>query len=392
MRAPHLILFFCLVTALGSDRLYGQVRSNCPPKRFALTLFPDYVGSAPPVETHEVSAPFPKDAPARDYSKAEDAAKELLGLGGQSDKAEAETYDDLAAKPKKAVDLANGRRWKEAAEAGEEVLREPQGTYNDFTWSYVGNAAGWACVQLGDLARAAAAHAAAATKVADPAVRQYHQTAAQIFKSTTKSADQLKDPSVYDLEFRQALLDDVTTFKKSVVTIKTAPTLPARISALETAYVKLRYVSAVDPVIAKKLVESDFRAAADMLLAEAAPALLTKAKERVAQLAALDRRFLRQQEWPIWNSEVSGLWAAVAEVKRVCRMHDYLVRLGLADAKDANGPFREANALLFAPRKVTDKPEELLKVYHLIGHKFDVGAGTDVRKHVPYIETPIKPM
>ena len=50
------------------------------------------------------------------------------------------------------------------------------------------------------------------------------------------------------------------------------------------------------------------------------------------------------------------MWASIAEVKRLCRIHSYLERLGLAGTVDRDTPFKAAHELLYAPPR--EKPKE----------------------------------
>ncbi|MCX5685615.1 MAG: hypothetical protein NT049_18310, partial [Planctomycetota bacterium] len=99
------------------------------------------------------------------------------------------------------------------------------------------------------------------------------------------------------------------------------------------------------------------------------------------------KTFISQREFNDWNGVVATLHLKVRTIKRLCRMHDYLVRMDLAKSGGANRFFGEAHRLLFC---ISDAG----KVWQEVGHEIVVDGVThlDIRVRVPYTETIITPM
>ena len=143
---------------------------------------------------------------------------------------------------------------------------------------------------------------------------------------------------------------------------------------------------AADPDTGNELAKTSFREAADGLAKTIAPALLAEAKRAGDNLSETYSSLIFERQFGIWNSRVKTLWNKVRHVKRICRMHDYLVRAKLASGTDANRIFREAHRLLFVPDNPRLVWQELGKTTILNGL-----AHQDVRCRVPYQEPKIAP-
>jgi hypothetical protein len=400
MAGARIAGFAGLLAACAAWPAAAQVEPHRPPEHLRALEIPPSVMDLPPLDCHEVSAPRPAEAkrpPAPDVAVD---LQQLLGLKDLDQAAptggdpRAETVEALCWLPKATVLLARAGLWKRATEAGERLFREPKTAYGDFTWDLSATAYAWAWVQLGDLERAAVACTAAALRIEDPDVRRYHQTAGALLRAPPKTAEELKDPATFRTEMRKKLLPLAEDFKQSAGLVRTASNPAARLKNLNEAYKRLRALAVADAEVATALAASDFAPAADSLMTETAPPLLRYGAETVARLEVLDRAILPRSRWNLWNEQVTNLWAAVREVKRLARLHDYLARQGLARPGKEEAVFVEAHRLLFAPDrdKPTQPSEERTYVYQPIGHVMPGGIGIDARKRVPYTMTKLRPM
>jgi hypothetical protein len=364
--------FVGLLVASAAWPAAAQVDPHRPPEHLRALEIPPSVMDLPPLDCQEISAPLPAEAkrgPAPDVAVD---LQQLLGLKDLDQAApkaggdpRAETFEALCWLPKATVLLARAGLWKRATEAGERLFREPKTAYGDFTWDLSAAACGWAWVQLGDLERAAVAHTAAASRIEDLDVRRYHQTAAAVLRAPPKTAEEMKDAATFRAEMRKKLLPLAEDFKRTAGLVRTASNPAARLRNLSEAHKRLRSLAVADPEVATALAASDFAPAADSLVTETVPPLLRYGAETVARLEVLDRAILPRSRWGLWNEQVTNLWAAVREVKRLARLHDYLARQGLAQPGKAEAPFVEAHRLLFSPDrgKPTQPSEERTYVY-----------------------------
>ncbi len=349
----------------------AQIESRCLTPEMPKTLLPTWVTQLPKVESQEVSAP-------------------LASEKADSQNASANAVKDLASMPKEvraAIELAQSGKYREAAMGGDALLRLPSHQYGDFTWDYLANATAWSHIQTGSLKGAENAHSAAVTRVADAAVCQYHRLAAAMLAETEKSANQLKDYATYREEVTKRLATRLEDYKRKINAGKQNPSSTVRERCLNDAYDHLRVMVAADPDTANERYRPSFREAADGLVKVVAPALLAEARRARDSLADTGAKLLPERQSRTWNSKVKTLWNKVQRVKRICRMHDYLVRAKLANSGDADRIFREAHRLLFAP----DDPG---LVWQQLGHTITLNgaAHKDLRCKVPYQETEIAPI
>ena len=152
----------------------GQVESHCLPPQQPASLFPTWVLELPPVESQEVSAPL---------------THERAAANGKAPKAK--SLDDTPVECRTVVRLAQDGKYREADEVGSPLLKLPGRQYDDYAWDYVANAVAWARVQNGNLKGAAEAHLAAAARITDKSVIQYHRAAAKALSGTSKTPAQM---------------------------------------------------------------------------------------------------------------------------------------------------------------------------------------------------------
>ncbi|MBE3070427.1 MAG: hypothetical protein IMZ66_09360, partial [Planctomycetes bacterium] len=348
----------------------AQVESHVPPADRPPALFPSWVTTLPCFECQEVSSPL-----ARDKEKAKNTA------GGRRDLSVA---GPEASAP---VDLAQAGKYREAAAAGGELLKLPSARYDDFTWDYVANAVAWSRLQLGDLRGAAQAHSAAVARIEDVAVRDYHRTAAAMLGAPGLAATQVKDPAAYRAELRKALANRIKVFERDIGLAKKNVTAAGRLRFIGQFYDDLRALTAADPETANGVPLAAFRELADGLVTDVVPAVLRDSVQRRDKLIALYSRLLFQRDIGDWNSGIKTMWSQIRIMKRLCRMHHYMVRLGLATGDDATRLFAEAHQLLFSP-------EDPSKVWQPIGYTrlIDNIPQLDLRCKVPYQETTVAPI
>ncbi len=348
----------------------GQVESRCLPPEMPKTLFPRWVTQLPQVESQEVSPPLVNEKDNARNGSA-NAVKDLAGMAKEA---------------RATIELAQSGKYKEATVGGDALLRLPSHNYGDFTWDYLANATAWSHIQTGNLKAAGNAHSAAVARVVDTAILQYHRLAAAMLDKTEKSARQLKDYSTYRNEMIKRLATHLEGYNRNINAAKQSPLAPTRERCLKTAYDHLRVMIAADPDTGNELAKTSFREAADGLAKVIAPALLAEARRAGDNLSETFSSLVFERQFGIWNSRVKTLRNKVRHVKRICRMHDYLLRAKLASSTDANRIFREAHRLLFVPNNPRLVWQELGKITILNGL-----AHQDVRCRVPYQETKIAP-
>jgi len=358
------------VVAAWSAAAWAQVESHVPPPDRPPVLFPSWVTTLPGFEYQQVSSPLagekdkPKDTPG--------AARDLAKAGPEA---------------RAPVDLAQAGKYREAAAAGDELLKLPSARYDDFTWDYVANAVAWSRVQLGDLRGAAQAHSAAVARIEDGAVRDYHRTAAAMLETPGLAAAQVKDAAAYREALRKALADRVKAFDREITLARKNTTAVARQRYIGEFYDDLRALTACDPDLAAGAPLTAYRELADGLVLDIIPAMLRDTTQRRDRLVTLYSRLLFQKDVRDWNSGIKTLWSKIRTIKRLCRMHHYMVRLGLATGDDATRLFAEAHQLLFAT-------DDAGKVWQPIGYTrlVDNIPQLDLRCKVPYQETTIAPI
>ncbi len=371
MRIPFSLWLALAALTVPAGIAGAQIESRCLPPEMPKTLLPTWVTQLPKVESQEVSAP-------------------LASEKADSQNASANAVKDLAGIPKEvraAIKLAESGKYREAAMGGDALLRLPSHQYGNFTWDYLANATAWSHIQTGSLKGAENAHSAAVTRVADAAVRQYHRLAAAMLAETEKSANQLKDYATYRDEVTKRLATRLEDYNLKINAAKQNHSSTVRERCLKGAYDHLRVMVAADPDTADERYRPSFREAADGLVKVVAPALLAEARKARDSLANTCANPLPERQSRTWNSKVKTLWNKVQRVKRICRMHDYLVRAKLANSSDADRIFREAHRLLFAP----DDPG---LVWQQLGQTTILNGAPqkDLRCKVPYQETKIAPL
>jgi len=356
--------------AVPSGMAAAKVESHCLPPEMPKTLFPTWVTRLPPAESQEIIPPLQNpNANARNAS-----AKAVTDPSG------------MAKEVRAAIDLAKAGKFREAAMAGNALLKLPSHWYGDYTWDYLANATAWSHIQTGSLKEAENAHRAAVARMVDSAVLQYHRLAAAMLGETAKSARELKDYAVYRDEMSRHLATHLAGYERNIKMAKQSALAPARERCLKEAYDHLRVIYAADPDKGKELAGTSFRDAADGLVRVIAPALLAEARKTRDALVEAYTGLLPERQWRAWNTNVRTLHNRVQHVKRICRMHEYLVRVKLANPGDAGGVFRQAHRLLFDPENGGLVWQELGKTIALNGI-----AQKDLRRKVPWQETRISP-
>lgn len=356
--------------AMWPGAALAQVESHCPPRRMPPVLFPTWILALPGFEVQEVSSPLA-------YEK-EKPAESALGLRDLS-KAPAEA--------RSAVELAQGGKFREAAAAGDELLRLPSDRYDDFTWDYLGNAVAWSRIQLGDLKGASQAHSAAVARIDDTAVREYHRLAAAMLDAPGVPAAQMKDAATYRNELRKALAERLKAFDRNIAAAKKNVTVAGRVRHLNVFYEELRVLAAVDPEVANGPPRAAYRELADGLVIDIIPTMLRETKARHDRLLEAFSILLPGKNFRDWNGSIKGMWTRVRQLKRLARMHHYLARMNLATGGEADRLFRETHQLLFAS-------EDPSKVWQPLGltRMIDGVAQLDLRRKVPYQETIVAPI
>jgi hypothetical protein len=358
----------------------AQIDSHCIPPEMPATLFPNWVAQLPPLESQEMSAPLLTDT---NKSRTAPAAK-TAGTQGAPD------ATDLAAmckEPREAIRLAEAGRFLEAARAGDALLEGPRDRYRDFTWDYLANATAWSFIQTGDLLGATRAHTAAAARLDDLAVSEYHNRIAKMLSSPGRTAASLKDYAAYKAEVQKLIDERSEALKKAALPGSKIVLEKVRVGTLNDAYRILRVIAAFDKGAAKQEAKNTFVPAAQGLVNDVLPARFHEGEEILAVMDKRMDQWLHLNEYKEWNGAVEALWLKVREIKRLCRMHDYLARMDLADKGGDEQFFTQAHGLLFVPKEPT-------KVWQEMGHTRTVNniSQWDIRIKVPYKETLITPM
>jgi hypothetical protein len=384
---------------LSAGYAAAQVQSHVLPADLPTAILPPSVTETPKHTSKELSVPLVAEERPRgtggspgsgktDAPAVRDGALDLLegkkpesgsssGGGGVGDlgNANATTLAEMTGSPRQVVDLLEKGKLAEAAALGRKLLALEPGIYNDFVWDYVAEATAWAAALSGDFVGAAEAHRAGQERVRDPAVKNYHDKAA-----TLMSRGQAKDASdaaaremaaklVLPESWRQLVLEQVATeqrnARRAIEQMQSARTVEARLNNIKVAWANLRFVYAADPKTGRDLVV-EFKAAADALIVDTEASLLDEARKQHAEVARLQHVPMKPSQIPMWNEQVRKLWGAISEVKRVCRIHDYLSRQTLASPGAAQTAFDAAHQLLY-------EPGSRGYVYKLMGQKTPMG-------------------
>ncbi|MCX5676662.1 MAG: hypothetical protein NTX87_16830 [Planctomycetota bacterium] len=363
--------------AVPAAAVMAQIESHCLPPEMPGVLFPTWVTALPPFESQELSPPLVK-GPAR-------AIKAPDGADGRPD---ATNVAEMIKEPREAIRLAESAQYKEAAKTGEQLLNRARELYRDYTWDYLGNATAWSFIQTGDSKGAAQAHLLAAARIDDEAVGDYHRAVARMLTQTKKSAEEMKDASTYREELRKALADPLDSLRHSAAAAKKTPHPATFLKYIQDAYAKLRLLTAADPDLAKSDAQGTFREGAQGLVVSVLPAQMADARKRQTDLHATAASAIHSQEVDEWNRDVQALWSKVQVLKRLCRMGNYLERMGLASTGgEASRFFSEAHSLLFVPDKGGMVWQEMgrQKMYEGVAH-------VDIRQSVPWQETYLSPL
>jgi len=385
-------LLVALLAALPAAAV-GQVESHCLPETRPAGMLPTWVLNTPTVHSHQVSAPLAHEKRNQGHWEADDSdIRRMLGLETKSaGRADARSLSAMMPEARRVVQQARSGTYRAAADAGDRLLRSPPGRYGDYTWDYLANATAWSHVQLGQVGAAATAHDLAAARIGDTAVAAYHRVASAALKKTTQSpqdgpvgAGRLKDPAAYRKALREQLVDRYKAFHRHLELAKSVGSAPRRVDNLREAYKQMRVLLATDPDFAQQEALPTFREAADSLCTESIPNILDGGRRVHRQLAQAHVVAIKGRDWVTWVRLVSSLWDKVREAKRVCRIHDYLRRMGLASSRESERLFREANGVLFIPGS-------RWRIWNPRGGQHGPVA-RDIRKVIPCDETQISPM
>ena len=369
----------------------GQVESHYLPRAWPKRLLTREVSDLPNPGTTELSAPLweePAGPPEPETTQA--------GTDKEPGRPDATTLSDMCAGPKAVVQQTYKQEYDGAAKAGRALLERSKGTYRDFTWDYLASATAWSLIQLGRYDEAADAHRAAASRINDADLREYHLRVVGVILSALKpeaerdadapKPDDLKKPDTFRTQLRKGLDADVKQVRRSIEIMKTARSIEPRIGNVEAAYARLRLAMVIDPDTASGLLD-DYRAGVDTLVTDAADKVVARTEEHHRKLARIATgTTFRKQDIKPWNAGVMVLWENIREAKRLCRIHNYLGRLNLAGTADAAGMFNRAHDCLFAAGRGGD-------VYKVMGARVpyhsggsDKVGGIDMRRRAPFDE------
>jgi hypothetical protein len=378
-------LSFWVISALAIAVMTGtagaQIGSRCLGPEMPPALAPSWVSTRPPLESQEVSARLVQPA------NAQKAAAAAAAEGRPA----ATTLDEMCKEPREAIRLAQSGKYKEAVEAGRPLLALPREKFRDYTWDYLANAIAWSGIQSGDRQAAAMAHNAAIIRIDDPAIADYHRIALVMLQETKKSAAELKDYAIYQGEIRAGLKDRLEGVKQSLAAAQKARFADTVLRHLRDAYEKLRVLVAADPETGRGEPLAAFRKAATGLTVQAIPPFVSEARRMQKHLDDVaghgyHGHGIEQTDFGAWNSDVAALWAKVQEIKRLCRIQDYLVRENLSEPCDCHRQFQQAHECLFVPgdtRLVWQKVGQM-RIINTLEHM-------DIRLRVPWQETRITP-
>lgn len=351
----RLMFAACLSTLLlaAGPAALAQVESHALPRQWPVQLLPTAVADLPMVATSELAVPPAFEAPG-DKSGAEPPPRIP---GGE---AKAVSLADMLPEPKKVIELAQAGKWAEAIQAGRPLMEKSKEAYGDFTWDYLANAMAWALHQSDLHGDAANLHRQAANQITDEDLKKYHRQAARVISEVIDGkaaprkdgsrilSENLKDPATLRALLQAVVAEELVQFKKHLEIIPKANTPNARINNIRLAYDRLRLMKAVDPALPDEA-PAALRAAVDTLVTDAAAKALenTAAQYRkVGQVLNTETRKSDLQR--LWNPEVLSLWNMISEVKRLCRIHDYLRRMNLAGSANASETFKSAHQMLYA--------------------------------------------
>ena len=351
MKRTTAAVAIALTLTLAAAGLQAQVESHALPPTWPFQLLPPAVGDLPKASCRELSAPL---APEAAPKPAVDPA--LKPAGGD---AKAAVLADMLAEPKKVIELAQAGKWAEAVEAGRPLMQKSKEAYADFTWDYLANALAWAMIQTDRVTDAANVHRQVGNLLDDEDLKKYHRLAAVAIgqvadgkapplKDGVKvTPEKLKEADTLRAVVRASLSEDLVQFKKCVELIPKGTTPLGRMNAIRAAYAKLRYMKAVEPGLPGELAAL-LRAAADTLITDAAVKALENTGADQRRMAQALKAEMRIKDAPVWNDQVTALWTKIGEIKRLCRVHDYLRRLGLAGAANATEAFDKSHEMLYA--------------------------------------------
>jgi hypothetical protein len=364
------------ITAALAPLAAAQIDSHCVPPELPTLLFPVWVTQLLTVESQEISAPL--------LTAASQSHKPAAKAPGGQDRPDATTLAEMCREPREAIGLAEAGKFKEAAKAGDKILESPRERFRDFTWDYLANATAWSFIQCGDLVGAMRAHTYAANLIDDPAVSEYHTRIARMLNRPGLVAGPLKDYAAYKAEVQKVLDERVEDFRKTALPDKKIPLEEVRLGRLRDAYTKLRVLAAFDTAAAKQEIQATYAPAANGLVNDVLPPRLAEGGKISGALMARTKTFIN--DFAEWNSTVALLQMKVREIKRLCRLHDYLVRMNLAKAGGADRMFGEAHQLLFA-----QEPDHVWQALGRTRFANNIKQ-VDIRLSVPYQETLITPM
>ncbi|MEA3367290.1 MAG: hypothetical protein U9R68_04150, partial [Planctomycetota bacterium] len=182
----------------------------------------------------------------------------------------------------------------------------------------------------------------------------------------------------------EQLVDRYKVFHRHLELAKSVGSASRRVDNLREAYKQMRVLLSTDPDFAQQKALPAFREAADTLCTGSIPNILDGARRIHRQLSQALVTPIKGHMWVTWVRLVSSLWGKVREAKRICRIHDYLRRMGLASSRESERLFREANGLLFTPGSRR-------RIWNPRGGQHGPVA-RDIRKVIPCDETRISPM
>lgn len=351
----------------------AQIESHCLPIEVPQTLLAPWVLATYPFESQTISLPLLHES-VRQKEKA---------LGAAAPKAT--NLDNMAKEPRDAIRLAEESKWAEAAAAGDALLKQPGNKYDDYTWDYLANATAWARIQSGDVKGAVLAHSAAAARIQDPDVSQYHRVAATVLDRPGQTADAMKNYATLQGEIRKAYTPMVESFKQSIEPAQQPVSADARIGYLQDGYKKFRGLVAADAELAKEA-RVIFKKSSERLLSQSIPLEVKEGRKIVDRLTEYAATGLSESKSATWNTGLNNLWRRVQESKRLVRIYDYLMRIDLAPRGDAAFFFKDAHQLLFVPNDARLVWQEFAVSRVLQGVQ-----QLDLRSKVPYQETSILP-
>lgn len=381
-------LLATVLAALPATAAVGQVQSHCLPKTRPPAMVPLTVTDTPAIHVRQISAPLAHEQ-NQGPAKADDAdIRRMLGLPtGNTGRADARSLSTMLPAARRVVEQARAGEYQAAAQAGDGVLRSLPLKAGDYTWDYVASATAWSHLQLGRPAAAAKAHGLAAARVRDPAVRTYHRLVTVAIRKAAETpggADRLKDPANWKTAVYEELVDTLKAFHEHVELAKSVDSATRRIVNLQEAYKHLRVLETAASESARQKAVNAFREAADTLCTDSVPSILDGCQRLHDRLRQIQSIAIKGSDWVPWVRTVQGLWDQVREAKRICRVHDYLRRVGLASSRESQRLFRDANNLLFVGRSRR-------RIWNLQGGQ-RTSQGRDVRKTIDCDETLIRPM